>query len=71
VGTVVSIRVLACGIDTLYWSTACGIDDDRFAALRGKRERAADGGEVVELGGHTLVLEPHGSGKYPDPPQVS
>jgi hypothetical protein len=65
VGTVVSLRVLASGIDTLYWSTACGIDDGRFAALVGKGERAADGGEVVELGGHTLVLEAHGAGKYP------
>jgi hypothetical protein len=65
VGTVVSIRVLARGIDTLYWSTACGIGAERFAALRAARERAGDGGEVVELGGHSLVLEPHGAGKYP------
>jgi hypothetical protein len=65
VGTIVSVRVLARGIDTLYWSTACGIADERFAALRAARERAADGGEVVELGGHTLVLEPHGAGRYP------
>jgi hypothetical protein len=57
VGTVVSVRVLACGIDSLYWSTACGIAEERFAAFRAARERAADGGEVVEPGGHTLVLE--------------
>lgn len=60
-----SLRVLASGIDTLYWSTACGIADERFAALRAARERAADGGEVLDLGGHTLVLEAHGAGKYP------
>ena len=64
-GTVVSLRVLACGIDTLYWSTACGIAEERFAAFRAARERAADGDEVLELGGHTLVLEPHGAGRYP------
>lgn len=60
-----SLRVLASGIDTLYWSTACGIAGERFAAFRAARERASDGGEVLELGGHTLVLEPHGAGKYP------
>ena len=42
-GTVVSPRVLTRGIDTLYWSTACGIADERFAAFRAARERAADG----------------------------
>lgn len=63
---IVSVQILpSCGIDTLYWSTACGINEERFAALRAARERAADGGEVVELGGHTLVLEPHGAGRYP------
>jgi hypothetical protein len=65
VGTVVTPRVLARGIDTLYWSTACGIADERFAAFRAARERASDGGEVIEVGGHTLVLEPHGAGRYP------
>jgi hypothetical protein len=65
VGTVVSLRVLACGIDTLYGSTVCGISEDRFTALRAARERAGDGGEVMDLGGHTLVLEAHGAGKDP------
>lgn len=60
-----SLGILAKGIDTFYWSTACGIPDERFAAFRAGRERASDGGEVMELGGHTLVLEPHGAGKYP------
>ena len=60
-----SVRILNSGVDTLYWSTACGIAEDRFATLRTARERAADGGEVMELGGHTLVLEPHGAGRYP------
>lgn len=64
-GTVVSLRVLASGIDTLYWSTSSGIAPERFAAFRAARERASDGGEVLELDGHTLVLEPHGAGKYP------
>ena len=29
-----SATVLTGGIDTLYWSTACGIAEERFAALR-------------------------------------
>jgi hypothetical protein len=58
-------RVLSSGIDTLYWSTACGIAEERFAAFRDARERAANGDEVIELAGHTLVIEPHGAGRYP------
>jgi hypothetical protein len=65
VGTVVSLHVLASGIDTLYWSSACGIAEERSAAFRAARERAGECGEVVEVGGHTLVLESHGAGKYP------
>ena len=60
-----SVQVLASGIDTLNWSTACGISEERFALFRRARERAADGGEVMEFGGHLLVVEPHGSGRYP------
>jgi hypothetical protein len=58
-------RVLATGIDTLYWSTACGISEERFAAFRDARERAANGDEVIELADHTLVIESHGAGRYP------
>lgn len=58
-------RVLASGIDTLYWSTACGISEERFAAFREARERASNGDEVIGLAGHALVIEPHGAGRYP------
>jgi len=58
-------RVLSSGIDTLYWSTRCGIAEQRFAGFRDARERAATADEVVELDGHALVIEPHGAGRYP------
>jgi hypothetical protein len=42
------------------------MSEDRFAAFRQARERAASADEVVlELAGHTLVIEPHGFGRYP------
>ncbi len=61
-----SLRLLARGIDTLYWSTACGIDEERFAELRALRD---GGGEhedrVREIDGYSLTVEPHGAGRYP------
>jgi hypothetical protein len=41
------------------------MSDDRFAAFRQARERAASADEVLELGGHTFVIEPYGFGRYP------
>ena len=65
-GTVVSIHVLSRGIDTLYWSTACGIDAERFADLRSARDGAADQEDRVrEVDGYALTVEPHGAGRYP------
>src|SRR5437773_926679 len=58
-------RVLSAGIDSLYWSVACGIPEDRFAWLQGARERATQRAEILELNGHSLRVEPRGSGKYP------
>lgn len=58
-------RVLSAGIDSLYWSSACGIDEDRFAWLWTARRRAAQRTEVIELNGHSLRVEPRGSGHYP------
>jgi hypothetical protein len=66
VGTVVSIQLLSRGIDTLYWSTACGIDAERFAALRAARDRAGEHVDPArEIGGYALTVEPHGAGRYP------
>lgn len=58
-------RVLSAGIDSLYWSTSCGIAEDRFAWLKAARDHAAQRTEVVDLNGHSLRVEPRGSGKYP------
>lgn len=56
--------VLAYGIDSLYWSTACGISDADFAAFRAAQKLAATTPEVIELRGHALVVESHGAGRY-------
>jgi len=64
-GPGVTPRVLSAGIDSLYWSTSCGIAEDRFAWLKGAREHASERAEIVELNGHSLRVEPRGSGKYP------
>lgn len=61
-----SLRVLARGIDTLYWSTACGIDAERFAALPAARDRAGDHVDTArEIDGFALAVKPHGAGRYP------
>jgi len=60
------IKPLAAGIDTLYWSTMNGIDSDRFMWLERLREKAKRGEpQVLDLNGHVLSVEPHGSGHYP------
>lgn len=41
------------------------MSEERFAAFRDARERAATGDEVLELAGYALVIEPHGAGRYP------
>lgn len=56
---------LACGIDTLYWSSACGIDDERFAAFVAGRELSKTEPQTVEFAGYSLSVEPRGGGKYP------
>lgn len=61
-----SIQLLSRGIDTLYWSTACGIDAERFAALRAARDRAGEHVDAArEIDGYALTVEPHGAGRYP------
>ena len=60
-----SLVTLAAGIDTLYWSSASGIDAERFAALFAARERSKTQLEVLEVHGYSLKVEPRGSGKYP------
>lgn len=75
-GIIVSLRILARGIDTLYWSTACGIDGERFAALRAVRDRADEDVVIEPAGqwrptprGHDWQGDPVGS--CPIEPDVS
>lgn len=60
-----TVTLLASGIDSLYWSVALGIAEERFAWFKAARDGAAERMEVVELGGYSLTVEPHGAGRYP------
>jgi len=56
---------LTSGIDSLYWSCAPGVSDERFSRFLAAREHAAEQPTVIEHDGFSLVVESHGSGMYP------
>lgn len=58
------MEVLASGIDTLYYSCAPGIGEERFAWFKAARD-VEDRREVVMVDGFALTVESHGAGKYP------
>ncbi|MDQ6857519.1 MAG: hypothetical protein M3Z65_00820 [Chloroflexota bacterium] len=62
-----TLHQLSAGIDSLYWSSPCGIDTRRFEALKKARDDAAETGSpqpwrVVD--GFALSIGAHGAGRY-------
>lgn len=62
------IDLLSAGIDSLYWSSPCGIDPERMTALKLGRDAAALSGNAQpwrDIDGFALSMAPHGAGRYP------
>lgn len=62
------IDLLSVGIDSLYWSSPCGIDPERMTALKLGRDAAALSGDTQpwrDIDGFALSMAPHGAGRYP------
>jgi len=64
-----TIRQLFAGVDSLYWSSPCGIAVPRMVALKIARESALLTGTAQpwqETRGFALWVGPHGIHRYPD-----
>jgi hypothetical protein len=63
-----TIRQLSAGIDSLYWSSPCGIAAPQMAALKTARDSAGLTGTAQpwqETRGFALSVGPHGIHRYP------
>lgn len=62
------IDPLSVGIDSLYWSSACGIEPERMTVLKLGRDAAALSGDAQpwrDIDGFALSIAPHGARRYP------
>lgn len=63
-----TMHQLSAGIDSLYWSSPCGIDTRRYEALKKARDAAAQTGSAQPwrvASGFSLSIGGHGAGRYP------